>query len=68
LQLYPAADLRQQALSTVGIETSRGVRIGKDKTSKKIDAIVALAMACVAAVDGFMPFRFMPYPNATETQ
>ncbi len=52
----------------MGIETSRGVRIGKDKTSKKIDAIVALAMACVAAVDGSMPFRFMPDPNAGETQ
>jgi hypothetical protein len=51
LKLYPAADLRQQALSTVGIETARGTRIGKDKTSKKIDAIVALAMACVSAID-----------------
>ena len=51
LKLYPAADLRGQALSTVGIETARGTRIGKEKTSKKIDAIVALAMACVAAID-----------------
>jgi phage terminase large subunit-like protein len=51
LQLYAAADLRQQALSTVGVETARGTRISKDKQSKKIDAIVALAMACVAAVD-----------------
>jgi hypothetical protein len=51
LQLYPAADLRQQALSTIGVETARGTRISKDKQSKKIDAIVALAMACVAAED-----------------
>jgi phage terminase large subunit-like protein len=45
LILYPADDLRQQALSTVAIEHPRGWRIAKEKTSKKIDAIVALAMA-----------------------
>jgi phage terminase large subunit-like protein len=51
LKLYPAPDLRAQAMSTVGIETARGTRIGKEKSSKKIDAIVALAMACVSAID-----------------
>jgi hypothetical protein len=51
LRLYPAADLRQQALNTVSLETPRGWRIAKEKASQKIDAIVALAMACVAAVD-----------------
>jgi hypothetical protein len=51
LKLYPAVDLRAQALSTVGVETARGTRIGKEKSSKKIDAIVALAMACVSAID-----------------
>jgi hypothetical protein len=40
LQLYPAADLRQQALSTIGVETARGTRISKDKQSKKIDALL----------------------------
>jgi hypothetical protein len=50
LVLYPADDLRQQALSTVAIENPRGWRIAKEKTSKKIDAIVALAMACCSAM------------------
>lgn len=51
LVLYPAVDLRQQALSTVSVETPRGFRIAKEKASKKIDAIVALSMAAVAALD-----------------
>ena len=51
LRFYAADDLRKQALSTIGIEGARGTRISKDKQSKKIDAIVALAMASVAAVD-----------------
>jgi phage terminase large subunit-like protein len=51
LVLYPAPDLREQALNTVAIETTRGWRIAKEKSSKKIDAIVALAMACLAAVE-----------------
>jgi phage terminase large subunit-like protein len=50
LVLYPSDELRQQALSTVAIENPRGWRIAKEKASKKIDAIVALAMACVAAM------------------
>jgi phage terminase large subunit-like protein len=50
LVLYPADELRQQALSTVAIEHPRGWRIAKEKASKKIDAIVALAMACCAAM------------------
>ena len=50
LQLYPADDMREQALSTVAIENPRGWRIAKEKASKKIDSIAALAMACVAAM------------------
>ena len=49
--MYPAADLRQQALNTVAVENPRGFRIAKDKASKKIDAIVALAMACCVAIE-----------------
>jgi hypothetical protein len=48
--LYPSDELRQQALSTVAIENPRGWRIAKEKASRKIDAIVALAMACCAAM------------------
>lgn len=51
LVLYPDAELRAQAMNAVGIEGSRGVRIAKASASRKVDAIVALAMACVAAVD-----------------
>ena len=50
LEIYPSDELRQQALSTVAVENPRGWRIAKEKASKKIDAIVALAMACVAAM------------------
>lgn len=60
LRLYPSAELRQQALSTVAIEHPRGWRIAKEKASRKIDAIVALAMACVAAVEGPAPYPFDP--------
>jgi hypothetical protein len=51
LTLYPSAELREQALNTVAIESPRGFRIAKERASKKIDAIVALAMACLAAFD-----------------
>jgi len=49
LRLYDSAELRQQALHTVAVETPRGFRMSKEKASSKIDAIVALAMACVGA-------------------
>ncbi len=52
IALYRARDLRQHALNTVAIDTPRGWRIAKEKASKKIDAIVALAMASVAAIEG----------------
>jgi hypothetical protein len=50
LELYQSDEMRQQALSTVAVENPRGWRLAKEKASKKIDAIVALAMACVAAM------------------
>jgi hypothetical protein len=52
LRIYPAADLREQALVTVAVENPRGWRIAKEKARRKIDAIVAMTMACVAAVEG----------------
>jgi phage terminase large subunit-like protein len=59
LVLYPDAPMRQQALNTVAIESPRGFRIAKEKASRKIDAIVALSLACVAALDAPVrpPFR-----------
>lgn len=52
LQIYADDELRQQALNAVAVESSRGWRLAKEKASKKIDAVVALSMACVAALDG----------------
>jgi phage terminase large subunit-like protein len=51
IRLYADPEMRSQALSTVAIENPRGFRIAKEKASKKIDSIVALAMACVAAIE-----------------
>ena len=51
ISLYPAEDMRVQAMNTVGVETPRGWRIAKEKASRKIDSIVALAMAVIAALD-----------------
>lgn len=51
LVVYPSAELRQQGLNAVAVETPRGFRIAKEKASRKIDAIVALSMACCAALD-----------------
>ena len=49
LEIYADADLRQQALNTIALESARGWRIAKDRPGKKIDAIVALGMAALAA-------------------
>lgn len=59
LRLYPSEELRAQALHTVAVENPRGFRIAKEKASKKIDAIVACSMACVAALDApaYVPVR-----------
>jgi phage terminase large subunit-like protein len=51
LRLYSSEDLRAQALATVAVESARGFRIAKEKSAKKIDAVVALALACVAAIE-----------------
>ncbi|TKB75260.1 MAG: hypothetical protein E8D45_07850 [Nitrospira sp.] len=51
VRLYPSDELRAQALNTVAVESPRGWRIAKEKAGKKIDAVVALAMACCAALD-----------------
>jgi len=57
IRLYEAPELRAQALSTIAIETGRGFRIAKEKASKKIDAIVALSMALVAALEAVAKSR-----------
>jgi len=51
LRLYPDADVRAHLLNCVAIESDRGFRIAKEKTSKKIDLAIALSLALVAASD-----------------
>ena len=51
LQLYPDIEMRISASHAIAIQSSRGWRIAKEKTSHKIDVIVALAMASLAAIE-----------------
>ena len=44
------AEMRLAVSRAVALETSRGWKISKDKQTHKIDVVVALAMACHAAV------------------
>lgn len=49
LRFYPAPDLRAHVLNAASVETSRGLRLSKEKQSLKIDGAVALSFAVVAA-------------------
>jgi hypothetical protein len=62
LRVYPDAAMRLAISRAVAIETTRGWRIAKEKQSHKIDVVVALAMACHAAVEGqaSVPMRIHP--------
>jgi phage terminase large subunit-like protein len=51
LAVYPDAEMRQQALNAVLIESPRGVRLAKTTHAKKIDSLVALSMACSVCVE-----------------
>jgi phage terminase large subunit-like protein len=50
LVAYPDADIRLAIQRAIAVETSRGWRIAKEKASHKIDVVVALAQAALAAV------------------
>ena len=50
INLYPDVELRNHAAHCVAVESSRGWKISKQKAANKIDGIVALAMACLQAV------------------
>jgi phage terminase large subunit-like protein len=59
---YPDAAMRLAISRAVSKETSRGWQIVKEKQSHKIDVVVALAMACHAAITGQSePARMLPY-------
>jgi phage terminase large subunit-like protein len=55
LRLYHAPDLREHCLNAVSVETPRGIRLSKQKTSNKIDGAVALSFALLAAVQTGRP-------------
>ena len=67
LRLYAADDLRTHALHTVAIEHPRGWKLAKDKASDPIDAITALSIALVAAIDTppptHAPYALVPIDN-----
>jgi phage terminase large subunit-like protein len=52
LILYPDQQMRLAVSRAIMIESSRGFRLAKDKQQHKIDVIVALSMAALAAVKG----------------
>jgi hypothetical protein len=52
LIVYPDAGMRLAVSRAVAKESVRGWRIAKERQSHKIDVVVALAMACHAAVQG----------------
>jgi phage terminase large subunit-like protein len=55
IRLYNAPDLREHVLNAVSVETPRGIRLSKQKTSNKIDGAVALSFAVLAAVQHGKP-------------
>jgi hypothetical protein len=50
--VYPDAQIRLAVQRSIAIETGRGWRIAKEKASHKIDVVVALALAALAAIEG----------------
>jgi hypothetical protein len=52
LTLYPDDAIRLAISRAVAVEGARGWKISKEKQSHKIDVVVALGMACLAAVRG----------------
>jgi hypothetical protein len=50
IALYPDAGLRLAASRAIAVESARGWRLDKVKVSHKIDSIVVLSMAALAAV------------------
>src|SRR5262249_19699408 len=52
LVCYPNEAMRNAITRCVAVEGTRGWHIGKQKQSHKIDVVIALAMACHAAVQG----------------
>jgi phage terminase large subunit-like protein len=52
LSLYPDENLRRACAQAIVSESARGWKISKQTQSHKIDALISLAMAALAAVEG----------------
>jgi hypothetical protein len=52
---YASDEMRQAVSKAIAIESSRGSRLAKSKASDRIDPIIALAMACLVAVQAGSP-------------
>lgn len=65
IRLYNAPDLREHVLNAVSVETPRGIRLSKQKTSRKIDGAVALSFAVLAAVQHGRAPSFSDYANSS---
>jgi phage terminase large subunit-like protein len=55
---YPDPQLRLALSRAVAIESARGWRIAKDKQTHKVDVVIALAMAALAAVQMQTKWRY----------
>jgi phage terminase large subunit-like protein len=51
LRVYPDDEIRLAISRAVAVEGSRGWKISKEKQPHKIDIVVALGMACLAATE-----------------
>jgi phage terminase large subunit-like protein len=68
LVVYPDAEMRQQALNTVAIEMPSGMmRMSKVKSNRKIDSIVALALALRACAIKPESFHIPAWRHTTTT-
>jgi hypothetical protein len=51
IAVYPDDALRLAVSRTISLETPRGIRLAKEKSSHKIDVVIALAMASLHAAE-----------------
>ena len=61
LALYEDKELRKHALNAVALETARGWRLAKEKSSSKIDGLAALSFACLDAIERRPHALLRPY-------
>jgi hypothetical protein len=62
LRHFRSADLDEAVRNAIVVETPRGMRIAKEKASRKIDALIALSMAHHAAITqrNYGPIQILP--------